>query len=98
MPPPYYFPALTTGYFDWFDLPDAQYKKATKAAARYLKDLYSTDTQASGFLVMACYNWGEGRVLPLVRSMSANPRERKLWRPWPTIATRFLRKPTTTSS
>jgi len=57
-----------------------QYEKASKAAARYLKDLYSTDAQASGFLVMACYNWGEGEVLPLVRSMPANPRERNFWR------------------
>jgi membrane-bound lytic murein transglycosylase D len=56
------------------------YEKATKAAARYLKDLYSTDAQASGFLVMACYNWGENQVLPLVRSMPANPRERNFWR------------------
>jgi len=56
-----------------------QYEKATKAAARYLKDLYSTDAQASGFLVMACYNWGEDQVLPLVRSMPANPRERNFW-------------------
>ncbi|HVT91608.1 MAG TPA: FHA domain-containing protein [Bryobacteraceae bacterium] len=51
----------------------------TKAAARYLKDLYSTDAQASGFLVMSCYNWGENQVLPLVRSMPANPRERNFW-------------------
>lgn len=57
-----------------------QYQKATKAAARYLKDLYTTDAQASGFLVMACYNWGEDQVLPLVRSMPANPRERNFWR------------------
>ena len=56
-----------------------QYSKATKAAASYLKDLYSTDAQASGFLVMACYNWGEDRVLPLVRSMPENPRERNFW-------------------
>jgi membrane-bound lytic murein transglycosylase D len=57
-----------------------QYQKATKAAARYLKDLYSTDAQASGFLVMACYNWGENQVLPLVRSMPANPRQRNFWK------------------
>lgn len=57
-----------------------QYEKATKAAAHYLKDLYITDAQASGFLVMACYNWGEDQVLPLVRSMPANPRERNFWR------------------
>ena len=54
--------------------------KETKAAARYIKDLYCTDAQASGFLVMACYNWGEGRVLPLVRGMPDNPRERNFWR------------------
>lgn len=57
-----------------------QYPKATKAAAKYLKDLYSTDAQASGILVMACYNWGENQVLPLVRSMPANPRDRNFWR------------------
>jgi membrane-bound lytic murein transglycosylase D len=57
-----------------------QYQKATKAAARYLKDLYTTDAQASGILVMACYNWGENQVLPLVRSMPPNPRERNFWR------------------
>ncbi len=57
-----------------------QFEKATKAAARYLKDLYATDAQASGILVMACYNWGENQVLPLVRSMPANPRERNFWR------------------
>jgi hypothetical protein len=57
-----------------------QPKKATRAAARYLKDLYSTDAQASGILVMACYNWGENQVLPLVRSMPLNPRDRNFWR------------------
>jgi membrane-bound lytic murein transglycosylase D len=57
-----------------------QPQKATRAAARYLKDLYTTDAQASGILVMACYNWGEDRVLPLVRSMPLNPRERNFWR------------------
>jgi peptidoglycan lytic transglycosylase D len=55
------------------------YDKETNAAARYIKDLYSTDAQASGLLVMACYNWGENQVLPLVRSMPANPRERNFW-------------------
>jgi membrane-bound lytic murein transglycosylase D len=56
------------------------YEKATKAAALYLKDLYSTDAQASGLLVMACYNWGENQVLPLVRSLPQNPKERNFWR------------------
>src|SRR5260370_27468416 len=52
---------------------------ATKAAARYLKDLYSTDAQASGLLVMASYHWGEDQVLPLIRSMPANPKGRNFW-------------------
>lgn len=52
----------------------------TVAATKYIKDLYSSDAQASGLLVAACYNWGEGRVLPLVRSMPLNPRERNFWR------------------
>lgn len=55
-------------------------EKATDAATRYIQTLYSTDAQASGLLVMACYNWGEGQVLPLVRSMPQNPRERNFWR------------------
>ena len=54
--------------------------RATKAAAAYIKDLYSTDAQASGLLVMACYNWGEKSVLPLVQSMPKNPRERNFWK------------------
>jgi peptidoglycan lytic transglycosylase D len=57
-----------------------QMEKATDAATRYIQTLYSTDAQASGLLVMACYNWGEGQVLPLVRSMPANPRERNFWK------------------
>ena len=57
-----------------------QVDKATDAASRYMEMLYSTDAQASGLLVMACYNWGEDQVLPLVRSMPLNPRERNFWR------------------
>jgi membrane-bound lytic murein transglycosylase D len=56
------------------------WQKATRAAARYLKDLYVTDAQASGLLVMASYNWGEERVIPLIRSLPPNPRERNYWR------------------
>jgi membrane-bound lytic murein transglycosylase D len=57
-----------------------QPEKATEAASQYLDVLYSTDAQASGLLVMACYNWGEDQVLPLVRRMPLNPRERNFWR------------------
>ena len=55
------------------------YQRETVAASHYLKDLYGSDAQGSGLLVMACYNWGEDYVLPLVRSMPANPRDRNFW-------------------
>jgi membrane-bound lytic murein transglycosylase D len=58
----------------------SQWEKATKAAARYIKDIYSTDAQASGLLVIASYNWGEGRVINLLRTMPANPRQRNFWK------------------
>jgi peptidoglycan lytic transglycosylase D len=56
------------------------WEKATRAAAKYIKEIYSTDAQASGLLVMASYNWGEGRVIRLLRSMPENPRERNFWK------------------
>jgi pSer/pThr/pTyr-binding forkhead associated (FHA) protein len=57
-----------------------QWEKATAAAARYIKEIYSTDAQASGLLVMASYNWGEGRVINMLRTMPQNPRERNFWK------------------
>jgi hypothetical protein len=57
-----------------------KWDRATTAAARYIKDIYSTDAQASGLLVMASYNWGEGRVIKMVRSLTPNPRERNFWK------------------
>ena len=56
------------------------WQRETQAAASYIKDLYSTDAQASGLLVMSCYNWGEDRVLPLVQKMPANPKDRNFWK------------------
>ena len=55
------------------------WEKATIAAADYIKDLYATDAQASGLLVMASYNWGERRVIDWLRKMPLNPRERNFW-------------------
>jgi membrane-bound lytic murein transglycosylase D len=55
------------------------YDLETIAAGKYLKDLYGSDAQASGLLVIACYNWGEDQVLPLVRSMPLNPKDRNFW-------------------
>lgn len=40
------------------------FRLATDAAARYLRDIHGTLAQASGLLVMASYNWGEHRVNP----------------------------------
>ena len=54
-------------------------RKATAAAARYLHDIYTTDAQASGLLVMAAYNWGEPNMLRLIRSMPESPSERNFW-------------------
>jgi pSer/pThr/pTyr-binding forkhead associated (FHA) protein len=56
------------------------FEKSTLAAARYLRDIYQTEAQASGLLVMACYNWGEDNVEPLIQRMPANPRERNFWK------------------
>jgi pSer/pThr/pTyr-binding forkhead associated (FHA) protein len=63
------------------DASDDRHKwdRATVAAARYIKDIYATDAQASGLLVMASYNWGEGHVIRLIRSLSENPRDRNFW-------------------
>jgi soluble lytic murein transglycosylase-like protein len=55
------------------------FRKATMAAARYLKDIYRTDAQASGLLVIASYNWGEGNIIKRIRQMPENPRERNFW-------------------
>jgi membrane-bound lytic murein transglycosylase D len=55
------------------------FEKATTAAANYIRDIYRTDAQASGMLVMASYNWGEGNVIRLIRQMPENPRERNFW-------------------
>ncbi|HUK11948.1 MAG TPA: FHA domain-containing protein [Thermoanaerobaculaceae bacterium] len=55
------------------------FAKATGAAARYLRDIYDKEAQASGLLVIASYNWGENNILQLIRSMPENPRDRNFW-------------------
>jgi hypothetical protein len=55
------------------------FEKSTQAAARYLRDLYTTDAQASGLLVIASYNWGQTRMLRLIRSMPPSPKDRNYW-------------------
>jgi soluble lytic murein transglycosylase-like protein len=56
------------------------FERSTTAAAQYLRDIYRTDAQASGLLVIASYNWGQTRVLRLIRSLPESPRERNYWR------------------
>jgi pSer/pThr/pTyr-binding forkhead associated (FHA) protein/soluble lytic murein transglycosylase-like protein len=65
-----------------YDPHDERYhfEKATKAAARYLKDINNTEAQASGLLVMASYNWGENNTRRIIRKMPENPRERNFWK------------------
>jgi membrane-bound lytic murein transglycosylase D len=55
------------------------FEKSTQAAVRYLRDIYDTEAQASGLLVMASYNWGERRVIKLILQMPENPQERNFW-------------------
>ncbi len=55
-------------------------EKSTAAAARYLRDIYNTDAQASGLLVIASYNWGQNVVRGLIRKMPENPRDRNFWK------------------
>jgi len=64
------------------DLADdrSNWEKATPAAAKYIKEIYSTDAQASGLLVMASYNWGERRVVDRLKKMPANPTDRNFWK------------------
>jgi pSer/pThr/pTyr-binding forkhead associated (FHA) protein len=76
---------LTIGPLSRLPRPDPgddrhDWEKSTRAAARYLKDIYATDAQASGLLVMASYNWGEHRIIDLLRTMPSNPRERNFWK------------------
>ncbi len=53
---------------------------ATRAAAHYIRDLYNTEAQASGLLVMAAYNWGHTKVRKIIRRMPPDPRERNFWK------------------
>jgi pSer/pThr/pTyr-binding forkhead associated (FHA) protein len=57
-----------------------EWQKATTAAMRYIKELSASDAQASGLLVLACYNWGEDNVREVVRSLPATPQDRNFWR------------------
>ncbi len=75
---------LKTGPLTKVKKPDPQddrhnFQKSTKAAAKYLLNLYYIYSQASGLLVMASYNWGHNRVNRLIRAMPNNPKDRNFW-------------------
>lgn len=65
-----------------YDELDARFDfyKATRAATKYLKHIYSTEAQASGLLVMASYNYGHNRVRSMIKKMPDNPRDRNFWK------------------
>jgi membrane-bound lytic murein transglycosylase D len=54
--------------------------RATDAAARYLRDIYYNEAQASGLLVIASYNWGPANIRKRISEMPDNPRDRNFWR------------------
>ncbi|MEO0559119.1 MAG: FHA domain-containing protein [Bacteroidota bacterium] len=56
------------------------FPQAADAAARYLRDIYIHLTQASGLLVLASYNWGEGNVRPKMRGIANDPESRTYWK------------------
>jgi len=58
--------------FDW--------EKATAAAVRYLKELQTTEAQASGILAMASYNWGHQNIRTIIKKLPATPEQRNFWR------------------
>lgn len=56
------------------------FEQATRAGAKYLKYLYSTEAQASGLLVLASYNYGQTRIRQALNQMPDNPRDRNFWK------------------
>ncbi|HXY20020.1 MAG TPA: transglycosylase SLT domain-containing protein [Gemmatimonadales bacterium] len=52
---------------------------ATRAAVKYMGDLYMVDAQGSGLLVMASYNAGQTLVRHLLLSLPATPQDRNFW-------------------
>lgn len=53
---------------------------ASRAAARYIRDIYVREAQGSGLLVLAIYNHGGGNVRRLLRSLPETPAERNFWK------------------
>jgi len=56
------------------------FNQATNAGSKYLKQIYSTEAQASGLLVIASYNYGHNRVKNMIKNMPDNPRDKNFWK------------------
>ncbi|MEM0962864.1 MAG: FHA domain-containing protein [Bacteroidota bacterium] len=65
-------PLVATGQFDPQD-ERHDFRAAADAGARYLRDIYVTLAQASGLLVAASYNWGEGNIRSNMRQLQRGP-------------------------
>ena len=65
-----------------FDAADERFewRKATVAAARYFKDLTTLETQGSGLLAIASYNYGEDRLHRILETLPPSPEARNFWR------------------
>ncbi|MEM9997901.1 MAG: FHA domain-containing protein [Bacteroidota bacterium] len=65
-------PRQEFGVYDPYD-ERHDWVKATDAAARYILDIYSQLSQASGLLAMASYNWGEHRIIRRLDNIAPAP-------------------------
>ena len=79
-------PLVDTDRYDPLD-ERHDFPQAADAAARYLRDIYVHLAQASGLLVCASYNWGEGRVRKNMRQIQRDlsdiensPEARTYWK------------------
>lgn len=55
------------------------FRKATRAASKYINFIYQTEAQASGLLVIGSYNWGENNFRKLVNELPEDPKQRNFW-------------------
>ena len=72
-------PLVATSQYDPLD-ERHDFGQAADAAGRYLHDIYTHLAQASGLLVCASYNWGEGRIKNHMRGIANDPQHRTYWR------------------
>jgi len=56
------------------------FTRSTEAAASFLHDLYTRETQASALLAVAAYNWGGSNIRRMLRELPQDPRRRNFWR------------------